>query len=286
MGSGVFRGFYEQTIPLALGFVGGMAAVGWYSAAARLVGTAVFLPYALTTALLPTLSRLWTEDKARFASLSRRMFALAMLMAVPVSLVLFCLPEQLIAVLRYDSFTESIPVLRVGGITTLLFFASFALGTTIIAADRQTAMLRAAVVALVAGAPACTLAMWVSHRLVGNAALGGMIGAAAVEALLIALYFRALPVRLIDGAVVSLLLRYVLASMPAGVLLWWCAVRGIGLWAVLPCAALYVGACLAMRAVDPAAVTALRGGLAVTAAALRRGIALAAGGPAAVSRTR
>ena len=59
------------------------------------VGTTLFLPTALTTALLPTLSRLYREDAGEFRLLARRMLGLIMLCGVPIALVLLLLPDRL-----------------------------------------------------------------------------------------------------------------------------------------------------------------------------------------------
>ena len=103
MGWTVFQALYGQTDPVVLSLVADDKTVGWYAAAFRLLGTTLFLPTALATALMPTLSRLFHEDLAEFRRLSRRLLALVMLCGVPVALVLLALPARIIALLHYHA---------------------------------------------------------------------------------------------------------------------------------------------------------------------------------------
>jgi O-antigen/teichoic acid export membrane protein len=253
MGWSVFQTLYGQTDPIVLKFMTNDVTVGWYSAAFRLVGSTLFLPTAITTALLPTLSRLYRENEDDFVSLARRMFGIVMLCAVPIFIVLLTMPERLIAMMHYPKeFAGSIPVLRVGSFGSLLWFAGCVLGTLLIARDAQAKMFKLSVWATVLGIPACCLGSWLGNRLCGNGAVGAISSDVALEVFLVASYLRLLPRGMFNNESVLILCRAAAASVPMVLLLTLMSrYTTLGLWALLPSAILYGILCLALRCFGP-----------------------------------
>ena len=248
MGWAVFQTLYGQTDPVVLKMVTNDATVGWYAAAFRLVGTTLFLPTALCTALLPTLSRLHREDAGEFRLLARRMLGLIMLCGVPIALVLLLLPDRLIALLHYPAgFRHSIPVLRVGGVGVLLWFAGGALGTTIFASDGQARMFRTAMMASLLGIPACFVGAYVGHHVWHNGAVGAITSDVVLETYLIGSYLRLVPPGTFNGESLRLIGRCALASLPMAALLAFLSTQGWGLWSLLPCTLVYLAMCVALR---------------------------------------
>ncbi len=253
MGWSVFRTLYGQTDPIVLKLLTNDVTVGWYSAAFRLVGSTLFLPTAITTALLPTLSRLHRESEADFIRLARRTFGIVMLCAVPIFVVLLLMPGRLIAMLHYPpEFAGSVPVLRVGSLGSLLWFAGCVLGTLLIARDEQGRMFRISVLATVLGVPACFAGTWLGSHLWGNGAVGAISSDVALEVFLLAAYLRLLPRGMFDGECLSLLGRAAVASVPMVLLLTLMSrYTAFGLWALLPSATLYGLLCLGLRCFGP-----------------------------------
>ena len=260
LGWTLFRTLYGQTDPIVLKILTNDATVGWYSAAFRLVGTTLFLPTAITTALLPALSRLHRESEADFIRLGRRVFGVVMLCAIPISSVLLLMPERLIALMHYPpGFAHSVPVLRVGGLGSLLWFAACVLGTLVIARDEQARMFRASVWATLLGVPACFLGTWLTSRLWGNGAVGAISSDVLLEVFLLGAYWRMLPRGLFDGESLSLMGRAAAASVPMALLLALTTQHtGLGLWALLPCALLYALLCRALHCLGPQDVALAR----------------------------
>lgn len=252
MGWTVFQTLYGQTDPVVLGLVTNDETVGWYAAAFRLVGSTLFLPTALTIALLPTLSRLHHENPPEFRALARRMLTLILLCGVPISLVLLLLPDRLIALMHYPAgFRHSIPVLRVGGVGVLLWFAGNALGTAIFASDGQARMFRLSVLATALGIPACFVGAYVGHHFWRNGAVGAITSDVLLEAYLVWSYLRLLPAGTFDWDSLRLLGRCALASLPMAALLAFLSAQGWGLWSLLPCTLVYGGLCLALGCLRP-----------------------------------
>ena len=247
MGWAVFQTLYGQTDPVVLSLVADDKTVGWYAAAFRLIGTTMFLPTALATALMPTLSRLYHQDAAEFRRLSRRLLAMIMLCGVPISLVLLLLPDRLITLLHYPpGFEHSIPVLRVGSVGVLLWFAGNALGTMIFASDGQAGMFRTSVTASVLGIPACVLGSLLARHFLHNGAVGAIASDVLLEVYLVWSYTRLLPQGTLDGKSLQDIGRCVAASIPMVVLMAFLSAQGWGLWSLLPCVIVYLAMCMAL----------------------------------------
>jgi len=247
MGWTVFQNLYGQTDPIVLSLTTNDQTVGWYSAAFRLIGTTFFLPTALGAALLPTLSRLYAEDAEGFRMLSRRLLALVMLCGIPISLVLLLLPDRLVALLHYPTaFQHSIPVLRVGGLGVLLWFAGCVLGIIIFASDGQAKMFRTSVGASLIGIPACWIGATVANHIWHNGAIGAISSDVLLEIYLLWNYMRLLPEATFDRKSVNGMGLCVIAALPMGGMLAFLSAQGWGLWSLLPSLIVYLVMCVAL----------------------------------------
>ncbi|MGI4787993.1 MAG: flippase [Janthinobacterium lividum] len=259
MGWAVFRTLYSRTDPVILKVVADAATVGWYAAAARLVGTSLFLPAAITTALLPALSRLHREGTDGFQPLARRMLGLVMLCGIPVSLVLMLVPDRIITMLHYPAgFANSIPVLRVGGLSALLYYAAMALGTAVVASDGENKMMRVSIFATIGSIPACFAGAWLTGHFYGNGAIGAMGSDALLEMYLICCYLRMVPERTFIGENLVFLGRCAAAALPMTVFLALTSQSRMGLWVIAPCALIYAVMCLLLRCVSAQDLTMAR----------------------------
>ncbi len=247
MGWTVFQALYGQTDPVVLSLVTDDKTVGWYAAAFRLLGTTLFLPTALATALMPTLSRMFQENPAEFRRLSQRLLALVMLCGVPIALTLLLLPDRIIALLHYPaSFRHSIPVLRVGSAGVLLWFAGNALGTMIFASDGQARMFRTSVAASLLGIPACVAGSLLARHFLHNGAIGAISSDVLLEVYLLWSYLHILPAGTLTGESLSGIGRCLLAALPMVGLLAFLSAQGWGLWSLPPSVAVYVALCVAL----------------------------------------
>jgi O-antigen/teichoic acid export membrane protein len=260
MGLLVFRTLYGQTDPIVLGAIATEREAGWYTVAFRLVGTAMFFPMALVFALLPTLSRLHHEsDQAGFAGLAQKALDITLLVGLPISAAAIFLAGPVIQLLYGPTFAPAAPVLAVGGFGMLLYFVTAVLGLLVMAMDRQAVQTKSAMIACVFGIPLCILFSWGGHKLWGNAALGAIISDVLVEVYLGIVYWRTLPRDLFAGGTASRMFRYTLAAIPMVVGLWLSMGSPLGLWGAIPCAIVYLAACVLLRCWSPAELKALRG---------------------------
>jgi O-antigen/teichoic acid export membrane protein len=174
-----------------------------------------------------------------------------MLVGIPVSLVLILLPGELIGLLHYPAgFAHSIPVLRIGGLGALLFYVAMVLGTVVIASDGQSKMMRASVIATVAGIPACFAGSYLTHHFGGNGAVGAIASDTLVELYLIFSYLRMLPPQTFGGENLVFIGRCAAAALPMAGFLALMSQSQIGFWIVIPCTTIYVAMCWLLRCVS------------------------------------
>ncbi len=248
----LFQTLYGQSDPIVLSLLTNDQTVGWYAAAFRLIGTTLILPGALTTALFPTLARLYKEDLEAFQQLARRMLSLVLLCGAPIAVLCICQPDRLIALMHYPKeFAGSIPVLRVGGISVFLYFAASVLSVTVTASDRQGKMMRVSAIAAAIGIPACFAGSYLGHHYWHNGAVGAIWSDVLLEFYLIQAYLRMIPAQTFNRESFWIIVRCLIAALPVAGLLALTKHSPAGLWVFLPCIPLYLVMCYLLRCLDP-----------------------------------
>jgi O-antigen/teichoic acid export membrane protein len=193
-------------------------------------------------------------------TLARRAMEIILLCGVPIGLAMMTVADQIIHLLHYPpSFDNAIPVLRLAGIGTLLYYVTQLLGSLVVATNQETPMFRTTVAAGLVGIPLCFAFAWVGHRWFGNGAAGALLSDLVLEVILVVGYLRTLPRGLFGGPILSRCARYALAALPMCAILYWAAGARFGLWAVVPAAAVYAASCILLRAVNRADFALLRG---------------------------
>ncbi|MCW3053861.1 MAG: Polysaccharide biosynthesis protein [Chthonomonadales bacterium] len=255
---GVFGAIYGQCDPLILAKISGVAAIGWYGLAKRLGGTTMVIPTALTVTTLPTLSRMYKEDQDSFRKAIRRLFNLMVICVIPIAAVLILAPGQILSFLHYPaSYRHSIPVFMLMGSALILWFLSQAVGTALIASDRQAVFSRITGIAAVAAIPLCTLCIFVTERTMANGAVGAMFADASLELFIVIAYMRALPEGIFEWRLFSLMGRTAIAALPFALSLY---LMRSGRDVLLPLAGLvlYAVACFWLRCLTPQDLNAVR----------------------------
>ena len=221
LGFSIFRNLYGQTDPLIIAQVSSFQSVGWYSAAAKLLGTTMIIPSAVSTVMLPVMSRQFQNDKVQFNASIFRFYKLMALTGLPITLVTYALAGRMLQLLHYGpSFNNAIPVLQVGSITILLCFIAMPFGYGVISSDKQVQLMLTALLATVVFLPTCYFLCKLTTQMMGNAAIGAIISDGATELVIITCYIKSLP----KGCVTMQFLVYgakcIAASLPmVGILL-------------------------------------------------------------------
>jgi O-antigen/teichoic acid export membrane protein len=189
--------------------------IGWYGLSKRLFGSTLFVPVALASAMLPTLSRLYREDKVLFNNVVRRFVGYMFLLVVPFSAVLMFAPRPLLAIMHAGpSFDGAIPVLIILGFSIILWFVSQAAATALIAQDGQDVLSRATGVAAAMAVPVCAGCIWLAQRTLSNGAIGAIVSDTIIELYLVTAYMRALPKGCVTVREFAVLGKAVIAAIP------------------------------------------------------------------------
>jgi len=257
---------YGQTDPMVLHLVTGRDLdIGWYGVTTKLVGTTLFLPAALSAALVPRLSKLYSDggDSVEFTALARRSLSIAMLCGVPLAVMLGLMPERILDLLPYrGKFADAAPVLRIGGGGVVLWYLGVTLGTFVVARDGQRRLARSAAIAAGMGLPLCLLLSHLTFARLGNAATGAMASDCVIELILVVSYARILPIMYLDAQFWSYVARCLGASIMAAIIFRDLITHGLGLWSLPAFALVYVSLCLLMRCIGPSELAMVRGILA------------------------
>lgn len=203
--------------------------VGWYGAAYRLVGVPAFIPFALTTALLPGLSRSWDSDADRAAG---RVLEVAFLLTLPVAIFLLVGAEPIIKFFRYPAeFNHSIVLLRILSVHVPFVALSMVATTVVIARNIEKTWLIITVAAAVMN-PLLNLAAipYFAHHN-GDGAIGAAIVTVLTEGLVCAGGFWLIGPTVFTRANLAVCLRGAAAGVPMALAMW--AVVPLGLIAVI-----------------------------------------------------
>jgi len=212
---GIFGATYGYSDALLLSKFSGVAAIGWYSLAKRLGGTTMVIPVALTSTMLPTLTRMFHEDRAAFGRASQRLLNMMTICVTPFAAVLILAPGKILTLLHYPaSYRNSIPVLMFMGSAVILWYLSQAVGTILIASEKQAVFSKITGIAALVSIPLCTTCILITQRLMTNGAIGAMISDALLELFMVIAYIRVLPGGIFEWRGVALLGRTTVAALP------------------------------------------------------------------------
>jgi O-antigen/teichoic acid export membrane protein len=175
--------------------------VGWHAAAQRLIGTLVVPANALSSALYPTLARLYVEDKEDYLATAKRALCGTAVLAVPLALCCAIYRDLGIALYSKEHFAPASQNLLVLSAVLFLYYFSMPLGSALVAAGRQRAWAIAqASCVLVSLTLGPLLIPWFQRRY-GNGGLGVCVGAVVSESLMVGAALFIAPRGVVDRSV-------------------------------------------------------------------------------------
>lgn len=176
---------------------------GWLAAAYRMINITVFIPAAITTPLLPALSRCKSQP-AVYRSVLGDSLATVLLLTVPVSAGIFSLAPAIPTILGWpDSFQHAVPLMMVLAFQQTLVGVDMVLATGLVALGLERRWLRIAVAGALFNLLLNLLAIPVAASLTGNGAIGAAIVEVATELLFLAGAIRLTPRHLLGRDNVS-----------------------------------------------------------------------------------
>jgi O-antigen/teichoic acid export membrane protein len=146
------NGFLFQLDTLLLGIFKGDYDVGVYQAVKYLLLVPFIIPNIISNALLPTLARTYKESYENWISINRTFFKIVFWLSLPISLILFLYPGQIIElVYSAKKYALAIPILRLFSIILFLRNCSDYLGLMLITSGRQRILVYTSLVSILLG---------------------------------------------------------------------------------------------------------------------------------------
>lgn len=192
--------------------------VGWYGAAYRLVGIPAFIPFALTTALLPGLSR---SSDGRGMRSAGRVLELAVVLTLPVALLLLIGAGPIIKFFRYsEGFDHSIVLLRILSLHVPLVALSMVATTIAVARNREKAWLAVSVSAALINPALNLVAIPYFDHHYGDGAIGAAIVTVVTEVIVCAGTFWIVGLDAFSRGNAAVCVRAAAAGVPMALAMW------------------------------------------------------------------
>ena len=189
-------------------------AMGWYSAASRIVGVLLFPATTLSFAIYPTISRLWAEDRASYAALVRqalRAVAMVGFFAATGTALFAAIPVNILY--GAERFGPAAGNLRILAVYVVLVYASIVLGIAIAAAKRQLRYAVAQSFCVVVSLILDPILIPRFERLAGNGGLGVSASVVVAEVAMVGAGLILLPAGVVDRTLGSTLARSLAAAL-------------------------------------------------------------------------
>ncbi len=167
--------------------------VGWYSVAASLATTLVFIPNILSTAVFPALSRGAAGGSESATRILRKSFDVALIAGVPIGFGLAIVARPLVDLIYQSKFPESGPVLSIMSIMLIFTYISTVLGRFLVASGRTNQWTLAMIACIVLAFPLNFLLIPWAERTFANGAIGGALRLFFTEFLMVIFALWMLP---------------------------------------------------------------------------------------------
>lgn len=138
----IFVTLYWKADVLMLSKMRGTTAVGYYSAAYKLVWFTMMIAQSFFTAFFPLLSELFKSSPVSFEKSCKKAIGYLLMLALPLAVAVTLLSPKLILLLYGDGFTESMKVLRILIWILIPYCVSEVFAHALLASDNQRIDLR------------------------------------------------------------------------------------------------------------------------------------------------
>jgi O-antigen/teichoic acid export membrane protein len=178
----IFNTIYGTIDVPILGAITNDATVGWYSVAYRWVGIPLFITTAVVMVYFPRFSAHGSPPTREFPTYVNQAIRLVMLAAVPCSLGLAMVADDLVHLIYNPDFYAAIPLIRILAFHIPLVAMDTLIATALIAANMHRRYMYVALSAAILNPIACVFAIQWSATHFGNGAIGAAIVTLATEA--------------------------------------------------------------------------------------------------------
>lgn len=172
---------YGEIDKLILPILVNERAVGWFSVAATLSGTLIFIPNILTTSIFPALSRGLTEPGDTAVRILRKSLDITLICGVPMGLGLAVVASPLVDLVYGARFHQSGPVLSVLSVMLIFTYVATVTGRFLVAFDRTHSWTLALIAGVALAFPLNFMLIPWTDQAFGNGAIGAALRLAITE---------------------------------------------------------------------------------------------------------
>lgn len=133
----VFVKIYTYTDRYMLLLIEGRAAAGWYAVSHKLTYAIEFIPSAFAVSIFPAMSAFYISSRDKLAKTFERSMHYLTITAIPISIGIFILAEQLIIKISGEAYATSITPWRILIIGLVVLFLNFPVGAFLNACNKQ-----------------------------------------------------------------------------------------------------------------------------------------------------
>lgn len=242
----IFGRIYSYIDVILLKKIAGDVQVGYYSTPSKISFAFQFIPLALVASLFPRFSEYFVSNKERLAYIFEQSMKFLFLVALPISIGIYVLADDIIIFVFTEKFIHSIAPLKILVISLSFSFISFPIAAFLNACSKQVAQTVIAGCVLVVNV-VCNLILIPKFGAVGAAysALAGNICLALFGYLIIPKITKISHLYIFRTFV-----QIFVSAALMGVFVWYINMFIHFIWAILLAAALYIILLFATRAVN------------------------------------
>ncbi|MBN1397046.1 MAG: flippase [Bacteroidetes bacterium] len=111
--------------------------VGIYQSAFKIITLSLIIPDIAVNAMMPVLTRFHRDDIWKWNNYGQLLYKILFLVSLPVALIIFVFPEQIIQVLYGGDYLEAIPILRLFSVVILIRYGADAYALMLTTSQRQ-----------------------------------------------------------------------------------------------------------------------------------------------------
>lgn len=269
----VFATIYYRIDSLMLSKLAPEEVVGWYGGAYRLFDILNFLPYILSIAVYPVLSRLWSDSQDTHRRTMQKSMEVVLVTGVPIALTAAFLARTIVQILYgLEGYASSVVILQIlaGGLVFL--YVDMVVGTTLLASDRQKQLSFLSLSAIAVNVALNSLLISPFQESMGNGGIGSAISTLTTEFYVMIVAIWMLPKGIFAGFRYQIIPKAAVAGGLMAALYFLFGMWEVPWYLQVPAAFIvYAAAILALRALEPRDVDALRGAVREIAARVRPG---------------
>jgi len=256
----IFSAIYYRIDSVMLSKMTPDEVVGWYGAAFRFFDSLAFLPYIVTVALYPVLSRLWRDAEQTHRRTTQKSIELMVIASMPMGIGVIFLADKIVNLFYgLSSYEPSVIVLQVLSTGMLFLYVDMVLGTTMMASDKQKQFSLISLSVIPVKILLNYFMIPYFQTQAGNGGIGAAIATVLTELCVMSALLKLMPKQTLKGFRTSVVTKTILASALMGGFIWSLEILGVS-WVlqILAAPVVYVLSQLLLKTLEPAEASFLK----------------------------